>query len=193
MTQSRTGILATLFSQLLLIVFSPRDKTVTFVLSAIGGVIFIFYVIASPWMLDRLTDISLPQRLYIWEQTLELISKSPVLGNGFQTEFSVTMPGSGTMINSAHNAFLATWRDGGLIGLGLHLLILTTAARISLTEWYRKDDPLYCILLIFGLLCMLTATDQLVTRPRELWVIFWLPVTMILAAEARQLKTDEKP
>jgi uncharacterized protein (DUF983 family) len=52
----------------------------------------------------------------------------------------------------------------------------------------HNNNPIYLVLLIFGLLCMLTATDRPITRPRELWIIFWLPLAMILAQELLQMR-----
>ncbi len=186
LTQSRTGILATLVSQLLLIVFYPRNKQVTFGIAAIVGVAFIFYMLASPWMLSRLTDISFPQRIHIWKHVLDLIVVTPVFGNGYQTEFLAHIPNSTTVLNSTHNTFLATARDGGLVGLGLQLLVIISAFRAGLKTLISNNNPIYLVLLIFGLLCMLTATDQILTRPRELWIIFWLPLALLLARETCQ-------
>lgn len=186
LTQSRTGILATLVSQLLLIVFYPRNKQVTFGIAAIVSIAFIFYMLASPWMLSRLTDISFPQRIHIWKHALDLIAASPIFGNGYQTEFLAHIPNSTTVLNSTHNTFLATARDGGLVGLGLQLLVITSAFRAGLKALITDNNPIYLVLLILGLLCMLTATDQIITRPRELWVIFWLPLALLLARETRQ-------
>jgi O-antigen ligase len=182
-TQSRTGILATLVSQLLLIAFYLRSKRVTYGILAIVGAAFIFYMLASPWMLSRLIDISFPNRIPIWEHALDLIAAAPVFGNGYQTGFLAQIPDSTAVFGSAHNTFLATARDGGLVGLGLQLLVITFAFRAGLRALVYNNNPIYLVLLIFGLLCMLTATDQIITRPRELWIIFWLPLALLLARE----------
>jgi O-antigen ligase len=186
-TQSRTGILATLFSLLLLAVFIPRNKQMVFGISVVIGTLFIFYLLASPWMLSRLTEISFPHRIHIWSHALDLFSASPIFGQGYQTAFLADLPGSSVTLTSAHNAFLATLRDGGLIGLGLQLLILTAAAKAGLAELIKKKNPIYLVLMVYGGICMLTATDQLITRPRELWIIFWLPVAMLIARDAAEL------
>lgn len=186
LTQSRTGILSTLVSQLLLIIFYPRNKQVAFGIATIVGVTFIFYLLASPWMLSRLTDISFPQRIHIWKHALDVIVLTPIFGSGYQTEFLAHIPDSTAILNSAHNTFLATARDGGLIGLGLQLLVIILAFRAGLRVLITENNPIYLVLLIFGLLCMLTATDQILTRPRELWIIFWLPLALLLAKKTHQ-------
>ena len=182
-TQSRAGILATLVSQFLLVVFYLRNKRVIYGISAIVGVAFIFYLLASPWMLSRLIDISFPQRIHIWEHALDLIAAAPVFGSGYQTEFLAHIPNSTAVFHTAHNTFLATVRDGGLVGLGLQLLVITFAFRAGLRAFAYNNNPIYLVLLVFGLLCMLTATDRMITRPRELWIIFWLPLALLIARE----------
>ena len=184
LTQSRTGILATLVSQSLLIVFYTRNKRIILLISAVVGIVFIFYLLSSPWMLSRLSEISFPYRIQIWKHALELIAAAPLFGNGYQSEFLVHMPNAPGVFNSAHNTFLATLRDGGLVGLGLQLLVIAYAFRAGLRALIYNNNPIYLALLIFGLLCMLTATDQLITRPRELWIIFWLPLALLLTRES---------
>ena len=47
----------------------------------------------------------------------------------------------------------------------------------------RERRSLYLCLFLFGLVCVLVDTDQIVTRPRELWVILWLPLACLMARE----------
>jgi len=182
-TQSRAGILATLVSQLALVLFYLRNKRVIYGILAIVCAAFIFYMLASPWVLSRLTDISIPMRIHIWKHLLDLIAAAPVFGNGYQTEFLAYIPDSTAVFHTAHNAFLATARDGGLVGLGLQLLVITFAFRAGLRALAYNNNPIYLVLLIFGLLCMLTATDRMITRPRELWIISWLLLALLIARE----------
>ena len=126
---------------------------------------------------------SFPQRIHIWEHALDLIAAAPVFGSGYQTEFLAHIPNSTDVYHTAHNTFLATARDGGLVGLGLQLLVITFAFRAGLRALAYNNNPIYLVLLIFGLLCMLTATDRMITRPRELWIISWLLLALLIARE----------
>lgn len=187
LTQSRTGLVTTLISQVLLLVFYPKNKQITFGIAVIVSTTVIFYVLASPWILSRLTDISFfPARIHIWKHALDLIASNPVFGNGYQTGFLAHIPNTTTSYDSAHNTFLATARDGGLVGLGFQLLVIISAFNAGLKALISDNNPIYLVLLIFGLLCMQTATDQIITRPRELWIIFWLPLALLLAREIRE-------
>ena len=63
------------------------------------------------------------------------------------------------------------------------LAILGFALRAALEMVYVAHRARYLCLLAFGLVCMLVDTDQLVTRPRELWIILWLPLACLMAYE----------
>ena len=136
------------------------------------------------WSLGLLSDPVDPgfsERLRIWQLVLYQWLDAPVFGNGYQSEFLLTPSGDKDVANWAHNALLATLRDGGVAGLILHLLVLATATRAAWQLARKHGDPIYLILIVFGFICMTTDTDLLITRPRELWIIFWLPLAMILA------------
>lgn len=188
LTQSRTGILATLFSFLLLVAFSPRDKKAAFGIAMIIGVIFIFSQLAPPAVLSRLNEISFPNRIEIWRQALDLFIASPTFGQGYQSGFQASLPGSSQVYLSAHNAFIATLRDGGLAGLAFHLYMLVVAIRVGLVELVKNDNPIYLVLLGYYFICTLMATDQLITRPRELWIILWLPLALLVVSEVRNTR-----
>jgi hypothetical protein len=68
----------------------------------------------------------------------------------------------------------------------LHLLILLTTVVAAYRIARAENEPIYISLLAFGFVCMSADTDQLITRPRELWVIYWLPLAMILAKTRRK-------
>jgi len=181
LTGSNTGILATATSFALLLVFFKHDHRLLFAGGIVGAITAILYLLWSLGLLSNPVDAGFSQRLPIWHTILSQWLDAPVFGNGYQPEFLLTQSGDKDVANWAHNALLATLRDGGLTGLILHLLVLATAARASLRLAIEHGDPIYLILLVFGFICMTADTDQLITRPMELWIIFWLPLAMILA------------
>ena len=91
--------------------------------------------------------------------------------------------GTQSTVNYAHSAFLSTLRDGGLVGLFLLLLVYVFALRSALKMALKEHSSLYLCLFVFGLVCVLVDVDQIVTRPRELWVILWLPLACLMAYE----------
>jgi len=184
-TQSRTGILATLFSFSLLAVFSFRHKKMVFGIAVLIGVLLVSLHLAYPVVLSRLNDMSVPNRLGIWRQALDLFIASPYFGQGYQTTFQATLPGSSYIFHSAHNTFIATLRDGGLLGLGFYLYMLVVAIRVGLSELVKRGSSIYLLLLVFSFICTSMSTDRLITRPRELWIILWLPLALLVIREIR--------
>lgn len=132
-------------------------------------------------LLSNPADSGFSERLPIWRTVLDQWFDASVFGNGYQPQLLLTPPGDEDIANYAHSAFLSTLRDSGLTGLLLRLLVLATATRAASALAREYGDPIYLILIVFGFICMTADTDQLITRPRELWIIFWLPLAMILA------------
>jgi hypothetical protein len=181
LTRSNTGILATILSIALLLLLHHRGRVLLLVsgaLVACGAVIFLAY---SVGILDSPMDSGLSQRIPIWETVIGQIERAPLIGNGYQKHLLLYADGSADVANYAHCALLASFRDGGLVGVSLHLLVLGIALGTAARCFREAADPAFLAYLLFGFICMLADTDQLVTRPRELWIIFWLPLAVMIA------------
>lgn len=181
LTQSNTGLLALLLAGALLLLVDRHltwPKLVTALL--LGGVALLFLAWSLGW-LNGVLDAGLAQRFPIWEYILEQWRAAPVFGNGLQRPATPAGDQQAHLLSYAHSLFLATLRDGGAVGLALLLGVwgyaLHTAARVA----RREQRPLYLCMLVFGLLCMLVDTDQAITRPRENWIMLWLPLACLLA------------
>jgi O-antigen ligase len=181
LTKSNTGILATATSVSLLLAFNRHNHRLLVAGSILAVIAVILYLFWSLGLLSNPMDSGFSQRFPVWRTVLNQWLDAPVFGNGYQPEFLLTPSGGKDVANWAHNTLLATLRDGGVTGLILHLLVLATATRAAFRLARGHGDPIYLILLVFGFICMTADTDQLITRPRELWIIFWLPLAMILA------------
>ncbi|VAW79920.1 hypothetical protein MNBD_GAMMA13-2044 [hydrothermal vent metagenome] len=186
LTQSNTGILATVFSIALLLLLRHGGRLLHLAIGifvTIGALVFLSY---SLGILERPMDGGLSQRIPIWQHVIEQIKAAPVIGHGYQKLLLLDAQGGPDIANYAHNAILASFRDGGLVAAILHLLILVTALITAGKIYSRDKDPVYLAYLLFGFICMLADTDQLITRPRELWIIFWWPLAMIIASRINQ-------
>jgi len=181
LTRSNTGILATATSISLLLAFYKHNHRLLATGSILGAGAAILYLFWSLGLLSNPVDAGFTERLRVWQLVLNQWLDAPVFGNGYQSEFLLTASGAKDVANWAHNALLATLRDGGVTGLILHLLVLATATRAASRLARKNGDPIYLILIVFGFICMTADTDLLITRPRELWIIFWLPLALILA------------
>ncbi|HHJ15595.1 MAG TPA: O-antigen ligase family protein [Gammaproteobacteria bacterium] len=188
LTRSNTGILATATAIPLLLIAHTHHHRLLLVGGTLTGIGAVVYLLGSLGALSGPTDSGFTERLIIWEKVLDQGKAAPAFGNGYQKEILMTSSGGFDKANYAHNTFLASLRDGGITGLLLHLFIMAIAIRIAVQFARKNRDPIYLILLVFGFICMSADTDQLITRPRELWVIFWLPLALLagLEVEGRQ-------
>jgi O-antigen ligase len=189
LTQSNTGILATVTAIALLLLLRGTGTH----RYRIGGILItggsLAFLAWSVGILDRPMDSGLSQRIPIWQAVIAQIEQAPLVGNGYQKQLFPDAQGAPGAASYAHSALLASARDGGLVALALHLLILGTALVTAVRYFRQHNDPVYLAYLLFGFLCMLVDTDQLITRPRELWVIFWWPLAALVAVRLRTPST----
>lgn len=190
LTQSNTGLLALLGGSAMLFTGSQLRARNALLGAALLGAAVLFLA----WSLGLLgspTDSGFSERIPIWQHCLQLWRDAPVFGQGLQKVIVIGPGGNESILNYAHSLFLANLRDGGLVGLGLLLLMLGAALRTGLASALSGQGALYLGMLCFGLVVIVGDVDQAITRPRELWIILWLPLACLIAKElaARQVNS----
>jgi O-antigen ligase len=186
LTQSNTSLLALATACALLFFTDRRDIRTTRPALFTGLALVVVTAVYLAWVLGLMStdiDLGFMNRLPIWWHVLEQWRAAPLFGQGYQLQIVLDGDGKPALLNYAHSLFLSTLRDGGLVGLALLLLLYFFALRAALRMALTERRALYLCLLVFGLVCVLVDTDQIVTRPRELWVILWLPLACLTAYE----------
>lgn len=189
-TQSNTGLLALAAGCALLFLFERRPASASLIIALCLGAAAAIYLAWVLGFLSATTDTGLMNRLPIWGHILEQWKAAPIFGYGYQPTHILWPDGTPSTLNYAHSGFLSTLRDGGLVGLVLLLVVYGFALRTAFHMVSTSRRARYLCLLIFGLVCVLVDSDQMVTRPRELWVIFWLPLACLVAYELGLLGDD---
>ncbi len=129
-------------------------------------------------------------RLEIWHLTWEKILTAPWFGHGINSDETVLLS-VGEYALHAHNAYLASLLYGGLIG-GLLLLTICLVSLVEgLKQAHSRHQVIYLAMLLFGLVCMLTDGNQLLTNPRPLWLFFWFPIALLAARQ--QVRRAQHP
>ncbi len=182
-TQSNTGLLALTAACTLLFLADRRRALPTLLIGLLLGLVTAAYLAWSLGLLSAAVDAGFSKRLSIWQYVVQQWQDAPVFGHGYQKVLVLADNGTLSTVNYAHSVFLSTLRDGGLVGLFLLLLVYMLALRSALRMAIKEHNSLYLSLLAFGLVCVLVDVDQIVTRPRELWVILWLPLACLMAYE----------
>ncbi len=127
---------------------------------------------------DRVTRFSF--RPGIWQQVFSDAREHFWFGQGLLVD--PTVAAYGKLFSHAHNGYLAALRDGGAVGLALLLALLAVALRWAWQLRARSGERIYLALLLYGVTSLLTDYDRLLVQPKELWLFFWLPVALVMAA-----------
>lgn len=172
-TQSRTALAATCVGLLVLVGYRAL------VVVALGGVVSWALLAANPqdWM-HRVNTFSF--RPGIWERVVQDMQGHWWIGHGYLVDPRVEAYGK--VFSHAHNSYLASLRDGGLVGLGLLLAILAVAAAWAWRLYRLRGERIYLALLLFGMTAIAMDYDRLLVHPKEIWLFFWLPVALIMGA-----------
>jgi O-antigen ligase len=176
-TQSR-GALVALACAVGVFWMQNQGRRAVAYLSALLAAIALAYLLVEPLVLEHMIDRGDMHRATIWASILAQASDNLLLGSGYLSDAVVEVDSARY---NAHSAYLATLRDGGIIGL----LLLAALVGLAGLRAYRlgrssKDGTLFASL-VFAVVCLATSGDRLLDRPKELWFFFWLPVAMIIA------------
>jgi O-antigen ligase len=114
----------------------------------------------------------------IWAQIWDDAKAAPLAGHGLISPISIEA--GGEFFGTAHNAYLQVFWQGGVIGLGLFLVVLAIAFRYAWLRGRQLGDYTVFCMLVFTSCIMMTGVDTLIARPRDQWMLFWLPLAMLL-------------
>ena len=171
-TQSRTALAGVSVALLVLLGY----RAIGFVVVALAASWALLAVNPQQWM-QRVETFSF--RPGIWEQVLANMEGHWWFGQGYLVDPKVRA--YDMVFNHAHNSYLASLRDGGLIGLVLIVSILALAILWAVRLYRDRGERLYLALLLYGMTCISMDFDRLLVHPKELWLFFWLPVALIMA------------
>jgi O-antigen ligase len=145
---SRMGFLSALFGLAILVIAAVPSKRWLLALPAAALVLFIY--LPPNQLIERFADLSTTDklasqdRLYVWRETLPMISSYPVAGCGLGTFESVfpRFKRHAPLIvdNFAHNDYLQYLAELGIVGFSLGLLLLTAVVVSALRTASRHSS-----------------------------------------------------
>ncbi len=138
-----------------------------------GALAFVF-----PDLLEQALLRGLGLRPEIWTQIWTEAKAAPIAGHGLVSMVSVD--GGEQYFETAHNAYLQVFWQGGVIGLCLFLAVLMVAFRYAWQRGRQQGDYTVFCILMFTACIMMTGVDTLIARPRDQWLLFWLPLALLL-------------
>lgn len=123
-------------------------------------------------------DDSSGARIIMWEQSLQLFMKSPIIGVGFNV-----FPYIGFELGDTHNVFIKFLAEQGIVGLGLLLILLALSFRSGLRLYRLSKDPLLKGLGLGFACCVISCFvvnmfgDRWTHTPVGAW--FWVFLAMV--------------
>ncbi len=151
------------------------------VVAVVGGSAYAFFPDWPTTIFGVLSERGSSHRLDIWRYTLDRVAERPWTGYGPAAYLGMdefTFP---------HNLLLSTLFYNGIIGLALFVILLGLAALWLLRQWGKDEQvPLLTALFANVLFGGLTDLGQLTTAPSTIWLILWLPLSLILARAAEK-------
>jgi hypothetical protein len=127
------------------------------------------------WMLDH----GFSDRPEIWSAAFSDMGEAWLFGKGYLTPFSAAEH------HWMHSIYLATLRDGGVVGLLLLVSIVYQSFVILARRSISGYGFLPVTMLFLAVLSQAVDGDQLLQRPKEIWLLFWLPVGIAVHRQMR--------
>ncbi len=139
--------------------------------------------VAIGWMfhdffLNMASDSTLSGRAMIWEQVIGYIQQKPMMGHGYDASMAAVFHGREFLYS--HNYYLQSLYCYGAIGFFFFSGLIITTFIAAYKHWQDRLVKMAFFLLCYGLVCMMTEVHRLFINPDENWLIFWLPVAIIL-------------
>lgn len=137
-------------------------------------------------LLNTLTEQGSWVRLSIWQHVWNLSLDSPWFGAGLKTDFDyvyhVAEQKQNLHFNRVHNAYLASFYYGGVIGL----LLLTGLTFASLAAAFSRarqtGDYTVFALLALGSAAIGVDWSHIIDHPNLLFLLYWLPVARVISS-----------
>ncbi|WP_198043627.1 O-antigen ligase family protein [Ketobacter nezhaii] len=148
---------------------------------AVGGTVLLAAQMTG--ILAGLIERGLSLRPIIWHETLLASQQHWVFGWGWANDFNQSpvsqaiLEISGNSIIHPHGLLISSLYYGGVIGLFVHVVFFYAVARAA---FQARDRGLALGLVAAILLLTATDTNAAVSKRDFMWLIFWIPVTIVI-------------
>jgi len=184
-TFSRGAWFSVLAGGFVLLLLFPNRKSY----SLLGvGVLLIALALYLFWPeIQNERSIGVNERDYIWAGWLERLPGFWWSGEGARANFGFIFPEgarqAGKMTRHAHSLYLQFWFEYGIVGILLFVALLIS---LLWKGWVCRAEPLARLglaLLVLAVVAMVSDVSSIFTRPNVYWVLFWLPVGILLGVQ----------
>ncbi|WP_425917078.1 O-antigen ligase family protein [Pseudomonas sp. GWSMS-1] len=184
-TGSRTPFVATALTCAWLIVACWNKRSIWLLLSGVLAVLAL--VLLYP---EVLSNRGLSYRPELWANTLSMVAQQPWQGLGFGAHLELFLSGIPYSFREPHSFALGVLYYTGIIGLALWLAMHGLAL---FQCWKHRNNYLFIVcgaLLVYGIGAGLTEGGGILPRPKEHWLVTWIPLALIAALTIRTQQTQ---
>ena len=176
-TGSRTPMVAILASVLWVALIRPRREVLIGggILLALLGALFAL----NP---EALLQRGLSYRTEIWAEVLRQSERALVWGHGHGAELQVKLDGIPYPLSDPHNMTLSVLFRLGLVGVVLWGAMYATFLHAA---WKHRADAavvIFSTAVVYGLMAGMTEGGSFLSRPKEHWLLIWVPLGLLNAA-----------
>lgn len=179
-TGSRTPLVATILVCAWLIIACWNKRSVWLLLC--GVLVTLALARLYP---EILFERGLSYRPELWAQTLSKVAEQPWQGFGLDAQLAIFIVDLNTSFSEPHNFALGVLYYTGIIGLAIWL---TMHGLALLQCWKHRSNYLFIVcgaLLVYGIGAGLTEGGGILPRPKEHWLVTWIPLALIAALSIR--------
>lgn len=134
----------------------------------------------------------LSYRPELWLKTLINVSEQPWTGHGFDNSLTIFLSEKANQgFSEPHNFTLGVLYYTGIPGLTLWLAMHAIALFQCWKHRKKMEFIVFGALLVYGIGAGLTEGGGILPRPKEQWLLTWIPLALIAALSARAQKKQE--
>lgn len=123
-------------------------------------------------------------RFGIWENALNHVQQKPWFGWGFGQEIDFVNE-IGQRVHTTHSLYFASLLKGGFVGGALLLAVIIYAFYMGWQQ-IKAHQPLEASMFLFIVMFYTTQGMFVIGNPGTSWVLFWLPLALVMALPKRQ-------
>ena len=180
-SQTRGAFIALIISTAVLLILNKWWKSIL-ILGAIAILTVAFVELSDS--IQGFFERGPGPRIHLWADSLRLIAQRPFLGYGETANFvldgGIDKTGFHHFEGHPHNVILYVSLKYGLIGLALWTALTGYVLYMASLIGKNTRDWTLGVLLIFSLTAMMFTSRNFLASPNATWLLYWLPVGLIL-------------
>lgn len=149
----------------------------------VGGILAVGMLALFFWPeIQAERGVGLSNRDQIWQNWLTQLPSFWLFGSGAGADLYYKFS-NGYETYHAHSLYLQLWYEFGVVGF---LLFASLLLSLLWKAWQCREQPLARLggaLLVFAMVAMVSDIYAIFHRPSPYWVVFWLPVGILLGVQ----------